>query len=317
MRGNYYCPERPDQKYGRKKKMIPRTAAALLIGILLSLQGCAKPQAGTVYGPADHEENLYIDVTAQEAAAAEQENRELPEAGIRDSGYTITKIDESDVYPPKKTDKDGNPLEAWLVDYAVRISNSDNDRAMIRPTVTAVAADADGNTISTSKKTIRTYVLPGDEIAFASDMIVRGEKPSSVWFYARSEDPQDFYPTEEELDMPSSDSYRAGTVSIRVLPAYEQQVPSAGRKNSEGLAKGYFRFGELPELSGDIACSRDTDQEAFVTVLFRHGDILLGGETGRVMIPAGKTARYVLTAAGPIPEDTDSYEVCAYSIAQY
>ena len=160
-------------------------------------------------------------------------------------------------------------------------------------------------------------MLPGDEIAFASDMIVRGERPESVWFSARSEDPQDFYPTDKELDMPSSDSYSAGTVSIRVSPDYEQKAPSAGRKNSEGLAKGYFRFGELPELSGDISCSRDTDQEAFVTVLFRHGDVILGGETGRVMIPAGKTARYVLTAAGPIPENTDSYEVCACSIAQY
>ena len=299
--------------------MISRAAAVLLTGVLLSLslQGCSKPQAGTVYGPADQEENLYIDVTAQEAAAEEQENRELPEARISDSGYTITKIDESDVYPPRKTDEEGNPQEAWLVVYAVRISNSGNDRAMIRPTVTAVAANADGDTLYSSKKTIRTYVLPGDEIAFASDMIVRGEMPESVWFSVRSEDPQDFYPTEEELDMPSSDSYQAGSVSVRLDPAYEQKPPSAGRKSSEGLSKGYFRFGELPELSGDISCSRNTDQEAFVTVLFRHGDVLLGGETGRVMIPAGKSARYVLTAAGPIPENTDNYEVCAYSIAQY
>lgn len=316
MHGHYHCSEHPHQKHKRKNGVIARTAV-LLIGILLSLQGCGKPQAGTIYGPSDQEENLYIDVTAQEAAAEEQENRELPEAMIRDSGYTITKIDESDVYPPKKTDEEGKPLDAWLVDYAVRISNSGNDRAMIRPTVTAVAADAEGNEIYSSKKTIRTYVLPGDEIAFASDMIVRGERPESVWFSARSEDPQDFYPTDKELDMPSSDSYSAGTVSIRVSPDYEQKAPSAGRKNSEGLAKGYFRFGELPELSGDISCSRDTDQEAFVTVLFRHGDVILGGETGRVMIPAGKTARYVLTAAGPIPENTDSYEVCACSIAQY
>lgn len=316
MHGYHHSSEQPDQKHKRKTGTILRTAV-LLIGILLSLQGCGKPQAGTVYGPADQEENLYIDVTAQEAAVKEQENRELPEARIRDSGYTITKMDESDVYPPKKTDEEGNPLEAWLVVYAVRISNSGNDLAMIRPTVTAVAADAEGNEISTSKKTIRTYVLPGDEIAFASDMIVRGEKPESVWFTAVSEDPQNFYPTEEELDIPPSDSYTAGSVSVRVSPAYEEKAPSAGRKNSEGLSKGYFRFGELPEISGDIACSRNADQEAFVTVLFRHGDVILGGETGRVMIPAGKTARYVLTAAGPIPENTDSYEICACSIAQY
>ncbi len=84
MHGHYHCSEHPHQKHKRKNGVIARTAV-LLIGILLSLQGCGKPQAGTIYGPSDQEENLYIDVTAQEAAAEEQENRELPEAMIRDS----------------------------------------------------------------------------------------------------------------------------------------------------------------------------------------------------------------------------------------
>ena len=117
--------------------------------------------------------------------------------------------------------------------------------------------------------------------------------------------------------MPSADSYEAGEVRVRVLPEYEEGAPSAGRKNSAGLSQGYFYFGELPELSGTISCSSGSDQEAFVTILYRDGDRILGGETGRVMIPAGRKASYVLTAAGPVPEGTQSFEVSAFSIAQY
>ena len=51
-------------------------------------------------------------------------------------------------------------------------------------------------------------------------------------------------------------------------------------------------------------------------VITLDGEIL-GGETGRVMIPAGKEASYVLTAAGPVPKDTKTFEVNAFSIAEY
>jgi hypothetical protein len=148
-------------------------------------------------------------------------------------------------------------------------------------------------------------------------MTVRGEMPDRVSFSAVSEDPDNYYPTEEELNMPSADSYEAGEVRVRLLPEYEEEAPSAGRKSSEGLSQGYFYFGELPELSGTIRCSSGKDQEAFVTILYKDDDRILGGETGRVMIPAGRKASYVLTAAGPVPEGTQSFEVSAFSIAQY
>ena len=289
-----------------------------LISVTIILTSCGSgPQPGAVYGKADSEENLYVDLTALEAQEEALKEKELPEAEITDSGYTITEIDESDVYPLKKTDGYGNRLPAYLVDFAVRISNREGDLALVRPTVTVVAEDINGNKIASSTKTIRTYVLPGDEIAFASDMTVRGELPARIRFYAESEDPADFYPAEEELQMPLSDNYQAGDVHVRVLSEYEEEAPSAGRKNSEGLAKGYFRFGELPELSGEIRCDTGEEQEAFVTVLYLDGDQILGGETGRVRIPAGQSADYVLTAAGPVPEETDAFEVRAFSIADY
>ena len=306
----------------RKRPIIKKPSLCgstfLICLILAVVTGCSRgPEAGTVYGPVDTEENLYIDLTAEEAEKLEQEEKILPEAEITESGFTVSEIDESDVYPPKKTDENGEPLPAYLVDYAVKISNADNELAMVWPTVTAVAYDIDGNKISTSKKTIRTYVLPGDEIAFGSEMTVRGNRPASVQFSATSEDPETYYPTEEELDMPASDSYRTGEVSVRILSEYEGSAPSAGRKSSDGLSNGYFKFGELPELSGTVSCSTDKDQEAFVTILYRNGDEILGGETGRVMIPAGKEAAFVLSAAAPVPEDTESFEVTAFSIAVY
>lgn len=300
-----------------KRKYLTAAVCVLLFSALL-LPGCGKgPETGTVYGPADSEENLYIDVTAEEAKKLEEEEKELPEAKIVDSGYTITEIDESDVYPPKKTDEYGNILSAYLVDFAVKISNEGNEQAMIWPTVKAVAYDSNGNIISEDKRTVRTYVLPGDVIAYGSEMTVRGEKPDRIEFSAVSEDPESYYPTEEELNMPFSDSYQASEVTVQVAEEFAEKAPSAGRKSSEGLSEGYFYFKELPELSGTISCSADHDQEAFVTVLYKDGDEILGGETGRVMIPAGKDASYVFTAAAPIPEDTESYEVSAFSIASY
>ena len=252
-----------------------------------------------------------------EAQKEAEKEKQLPEAGITDSGYTITEIDESDVYPPKKTDENGNPRPAWLIDYAVRISNEEGESAMIRPEVTVEALDRDGNVVAKSTRTIRTYVLPGDEIAYASDMTVRGDRPETVRFYARSGDPEAFYPTQEELDMPATDSYEAGEVRVSVLEKYRDEAPSAGRKSSPGLAKGYYRFGELPELSGEVRCDSGEDQEAFVTILYRDGDRILGGETGRVMIRGNETAKYVLTAAAPIPEGTEGFEVCVFSIAEF
>ena len=124
-------------------------------------------------------------------------------------------------------------------------------------------------------------------------------------------------PAEEDLKMPSSDSYQAGEVRAETAKEYEETAPSAGRKSSDGLADGYFYFKELPALSGEISCSSDTDQEAFVTILYKDGDEILGGETSSVMIPAGKKASYVFTAAAPIPEDTESFEVSAFSIPDY
>ena len=263
----------------RKKVRFTAVICSLFFGALL-LTACGKgPEAGTVYGPSDSEENLYLNLTADEAKRLEEEEKVLPEAEIIDSGYTITEIDESDVYPPKKTDDSGKALPAYLVDFAVRISNEDNDRAMIWPTVKVSAIDSNGNVITEQEKKIRTYVLPGDVIAFGSDITVRGEKPSRIRFTAYSEDPEKFYPAEEELNIPFSE--------------------------------------ELPELSGTISCTSGNDQEAYVTILYRDGDEILGGETSRVMIPAGKTASYVFTAAAPIPEDTQSYEVTAFSIAAY
>lgn len=301
-----------------RKGLLCGNAVLLILLSLALMTGCSRgPEEGTVYGPADAEENLYLDLTAEEAEKLEKEEKDLPEAAIIDSGYSITQIDESDVYPPKKTDDYGEALPAYLVDFAVILSNEDSDLAMVWPTVTAVAYDSFGNELSRVDKTIRTYVLPGDKIAFGSEMTVRGELPDRISFSAVSEDPDNYYPTEEELNMPSADSYEAGEVRVHVLPEYEEQAPSAGRKSSEGLSQGYYCFGELPELSGTVRCSSDQDQEAFVTILYRDGDRILGGETGRVMIPAGKKASYVLTAAGPVPEGTQSFEVSAFSIAQY
>ena len=301
----------------RMKVRFTAVICSLFFGTLL-LSGCSKgPEAGTVYGPSDSEENLYLDLTADEAKRLEEEEKELPEAEIIDSGYTVTGIDESDVYPPKETDDFGNALPAYLVNFAVRISNQGNDRALVWPTVTVTAYDADGNVITEAEKKIRTYVLPGDVIAYGSDITVRGEKPSRIRFSAHGEDPETFYPSEEELNIPFSDSYQAGEVTVRVSEEFEEYAPSAGRKSSDGLPDGYYYFKELPELSGTISCSSGNDQEAFVTILYRNGDEILGGETCRVMIPAGKTASYVLTAAAPVPEETQSYEVTAFSIAAY
>lgn len=302
-----------------KRTLLPfsRVLCALLLGALV-LTGCGKgPEAGTVYGPSDSEENLYLNQTAEETEGLEEEEKTVQEAEIIDSGYTITEIDESDVYPPKKRDEYGNVLSAYLVDFGVRISNEGNERALVWPTVKVTAYDSNGNTITETERKIRTYVLPGDVIDYGSEITVRGEKPAGVRFTVFSRDPEAFYPSEEELNIPPSDSYQAGEVTVRVAEEYKENAPSAGRKSSEGLSEGYFYFEELPELSGTVSCSNDSDQEAFVTILYRDGDEILGGETGRVMIPAGKTASYVLTAAGPIPESTESYEASAFSIADY
>lgn len=301
----------------RKRARFTAAICSLLFGALL-LTACGKgPEAGTVYGPSDSEENLYLDLTADEAKKLEEEEKERPEAEIIDSGYTITGIDESDVYPPRKTDDFGNVLPAYLVDFAVRISNEGNDQALVWPTVKVTAYDSNGTVLSEEEKTIRTYVLPGDVITYGSDVTVRGEKPARIRFTAYSEDPEIYYPAEEELNMPFSDSYQTGEVTVRVAEEYEENAPSAGRRSSEGLPDGYFYFKELPQLSGTVSCSSGDDQEAYVTILYRDGDEILGGETSRVMIPAGKTASYVFTAAAPIPEGTQSYEVTAFSIAAY
>ena len=70
--------------------------------------------------------------------------------------------------------------------------------------------------------------------------------------------------------------------------------------------------------AGSVSGASDTDEEAFVTIVYRSEDgEILGGATGRVMIPAGKEAAYVLTAAGPGPKDTKTFEVNAFSIAEY
>ena len=292
-------------------------SSAVFLTVLLILSGCGEPEAGTVYEPAKREENLYIDLTAMEAEKEMKNNREPPEAEITDSGYSISEIDESDVYPPKKTDEQGNRLPAYMVNFAVRISNKGNDRAMINPTVIAKAKDMNENTIASSRRTIRTYILPDEEIVFAGDLIVRGERPSEVRFSAECDDPEDFYPTEEELQLPRTDDYRASDITVEVLEEYKDRAPSAGRVSSDGLARGYFLFGELPVLSGKIRCDYPGDQEAFVTVLFKNGDNILGGETGRVMIPKGKEAFYSFSSTGPLPEETDNYEVSAFPIAGY
>ena len=300
----------------RKRPASVWTAVILTAGMLV-LSGCGGPKPGTVYEPSHQEENLYVDMTAVRAQEQEKEEKELPQVEIIDSGYTITQIDESDVYPPVKTDDNGNALPAYRLNYAVRISNKGNEKAMIRPTIVVRAVNMNGERIAKSRKTFRTYVLPDEEIAVAGDMIIRGEYPSEIQFSAESEDPEDFYPTEEELRMPGGDSYSASEVLVEVLEEYKDQAPSAGRENSEGLAEGYFRFGELPALSGRIRCNSTEDQEAFVTILFKDGDEILGGETGRVMIPAGKEAFYTLSAGGPVPAETDNFEVSAFSIAHY
>ena len=292
------------------------TAVILAAGMLV-LSGCGGPKAGTVYEPSHQEESLYVDMTAFQAQEQEKEEKELPQVEILDSGYTITQIDESDVYPPVKTDDYGNALPAYRLNYAARISNRGSDKAMIRPTIVVKVMDVNGERIGKSRKTFRTYVLPDEEIAVAGDMIIRGENPSEISITAESEDPEDFYPTEEELRIPGSDSYSASDVMVEVLEEYKDKAPAAGRESSEGLARGYFRFGELPALSGRISCNSTEDQEAFVTILFKDGDKLLGGETGRVMIPAGKEAFYTFSAGGPVPAETDSYEVSAFSIAHY
>lgn len=303
--------------HNRKKPILPSALCAFLLGAIF-MTGCGKgPEAGTVYGPSDREDNLYLDLQAGEESPEEEDQGERIEAEIIDSGYTVSEIDESDVYPPKKKDEYGNPLPAYLVDFGVRISNEGNERALVWPTVKVTAYDSNGNTITETEKKIRTYVLPGDVIDYGSEITVRGEKPDRVSFTAYSQDPENFYPTEEELKIPSPESYQTSEVTVRVAEEYKDRAPSAGRKSSEGLSKGYFYFEELPELSGTVSCSDDSDREAFVTILYRDGDEILGGETGRVMIPAGKTASYVFTAAGPIPQDTTSYEVTAYSIADY
>ena len=50
---------------------------ALLSGLLL-LSGCGKgPEAGTVYGPADSEENLYLDLTAEERKTIHGNNERI------------------------------------------------------------------------------------------------------------------------------------------------------------------------------------------------------------------------------------------------
>jgi hypothetical protein len=308
---------RPDGKSCRPGASIPAGITTAILAGVLVLSGCGGPKAGTVYEPSRQEEDLSIDMTAVEAARLERENKELPQAEITESGYTVTEIDESDVYPPVKTDDNGNALPAYLVNYAVRISNKGNDRAMIRPTIVVRVNDANGERISKSSKTFRTYILPDEEIAVAGDMIVHGAEPSQITFTAECEDPEVFYPTEEELRIPGGDSYSASDVTVEVLEEYAQKAPSAGRESSEGMSKGYFRLGELPALSGRISCNSGEDREAFVTILFKDGDEILGGETGRVMIPAGKEAFYTFSAPGPIPEDTDQYEVSAFSIARF
>lgn len=304
-------------RYRQKVRWKYGLSSAVLLTVLLILSGCGEPEAGTVYEPANREENLYIDLTALEAEEEIKNNRELPEAEITDSGYTVSEIDESDVYPPKKTDSQGNRLPAYMVNFAVRISNKGNDSAMVFPTVIAKAKDMNGDTITSYRRTIRTYILPDEEIVYAGDMIVRGEKPSDIRFSAECDDPEDFYPTEEELRMPRTDSYSASDVTVEVLEEYKDKAPSAGRESSEGLAKGYFLFGELPVLSGKIRCNYSENHEAFVTILFKNGENILGGETGRVMIPRGKEAFFSFSSTGPLPEGTDNYEVGAFPIAGY
>ena len=300
-----------------RKRSFSALAAVILAAGILALSGCGGPKVGTVYEPAHQEESLYVDMTAVQAQEQEKEEKEVPQVEIIDSGYTITQIDESDVYPPVKTDDNGNPLPAYRLNYAVRISNKGSDKAMIRPTIVVRAMNLNGERIGKSRKTFRTYVLADEEIAVAGDMIIRGENPAEILISAESEDPEDFYPTEEELRMPGGDSYSASDVLVEVLEEYKDNAPSAGRKNSDGLAEGYFRFGELPALSGRIRCNSTEDQEAFVTILFKDGDRILGGETGRVLIPAGKEAFYTFSAGGPVPDETDNYEVSAFSIAHY
>ena len=307
-------------RHGRRRiPRIPCLTGLAVFLMLALLTGCGKgPAPGQVYGPSDSEENLYLDGQSEENTKTEDEEENLLSVEIDETGYTVTQIDESNVYPPKKTDDYGNALPAYLVDYAVKISNEDSDTALIWPVVTVSAYGSDGRMISSAKKRINTYVLPGDEIFFGADMTVRGEEPQRIEFTAQSTNPEDFYPTEEELKMPSSDKYKAGEVSADVLEEYEKDAPAAGRKNSQGLSEGYYYFRELPMLSGTVSCASDTDEEAFVTIVYRSEDgEILGGETGRVMIPAGKEASYVLTAAGPVPKDTKTFEVNAFSIAEY
>ena len=94
--------ERPGNGKCFRKGLLCGNAVLLVLLCLALLTGCSKgPEEGTVYGPSDSEENLYLDLTAEEAENLEREQKELPEAEITDSGYSITQIDESDVYPPK------------------------------------------------------------------------------------------------------------------------------------------------------------------------------------------------------------------------
>ena len=130
--------------------------AVILAAGMLALSGCGGPKAGTVYEPSHQEENLYVDMTAVQAQEQEKEEKELPQVEILDSGYTITQIDESDVYPPVKTDDYGNALPAYRLNYAARISNRGSDKAMIRPTIVVKVMDVNGERIGKSRKTFRT-----------------------------------------------------------------------------------------------------------------------------------------------------------------
>ena len=81
---------------------------------------------------------------------------------------------------------------------------------MVWPTVRFVDYDSYGNKLAESHKKIQTYVLPGDVIAFGSQMTVHAERNRTASRLPASEDPENYYPAEEDLKMPSSDSYQAG-----------------------------------------------------------------------------------------------------------
>ena len=69
----------------------------------------------------------------------------------------------------------------------------------------------------------------------------------------------------------------------------------------------------IKEAIEKIVMKEDLTYDEAYTVM----NEILGGETGRVMIPAGKEAFYTFSAPGPIPEETDQYEVSAFSIARF